>query len=125
VLLYPRDRTGERLLPHRRSGLGGVVASAAFAPDGMPHGAEGACVTRAGEVVLVGNDHIHWSLPAGRPEARETWLETLRREVLERHARESWGAGCVWVHSRGCTDGAERGQVLVRSVWRAEVELAA
>src|SRR5882757_5533141 len=36
-------------------------------PDGTPHGAEGVCLTAAGEVVLVSQDGERWSLPAGRP----------------------------------------------------------
>jgi NUDIX domain-containing protein len=75
-------------------------------PDGIPHGAEGVCVTPAGEVVLISPDSKFWDLPAGRPEMGETWEDTLRREMLE----------------EACATVLEA--TLVRSVWRAEVELA-
>lgn len=93
-------------------------------PDGTPHGSLGVCVTGDGLVVVVRRDGEPWELPAGRPEADETWEQTLRREMLEE--------ACATVHharllgfSRGaCMEGPEQGLVLVRSLWRADVELA-
>src|SRR6266536_2423288 len=71
--------------PVRRPAMAGVVASAARAAGrGVPHGAEGVCVTPGGDIVIISPDGVIWDLPAGRPES---------------------------------------GRVLVRSVWRAEVEL--
>jgi hypothetical protein len=37
-------------------------------PDGIPHGAEGVCVTPTGDVVLISSDGTAWELPAGRPD---------------------------------------------------------
>ncbi|BCJ68982.1 NUDIX hydrolase [Polymorphospora rubra] len=95
------------------------------APAGRSHGAAGICLTDAAELVLVSHDGEHWGFPAGRPEGAESPLETLRREMREE--------ACVVVrdarllgHSRSrCLRGHERGLVLVRSYWRAEVELLA
>ncbi|WP_165959143.1 NUDIX domain-containing protein [Actinomadura sp. KC345] len=52
-------------------------------PAGTPHGAEGVCVTRGGDVVLISPDGVAWDLPAGRPEPGEDWEQTLRREMDE------------------------------------------
>ncbi len=91
-------------------------------PAGIRHGAEGVCVTRADEVVLISRRGDAWELPGGRPEPDETWEDTLRREMPEE--------ACAMVVSRllgftrgACIAGPERGRVLVRSVWRADVEV--
>src|SRR5688572_4862827 len=52
-------------------------------PDGTPHGASAVCVTPDGSIVLISRDGDHWGFPGGRPEASETWEETMRREVHE------------------------------------------
>ena len=90
----------------------------------MPHGAEGVCVTPAGEVVLISPDGKLWDLPAGRPEMGETWEDTLRREMLEEACATVLEATLLGFTRGACVQGPERGRVLVRSVWRAEVELA-
>lgn len=92
-------------------------------PDGTPHGAEGVCLTAAGEVVLVSQDGERWSLPAGRPELGETWEDTLRREVLEEACARVLTARLLGFCRGACVAGPEEGLVLVRSIWRAEVEL--
>jgi ADP-ribose pyrophosphatase YjhB (NUDIX family) len=94
-------------------------------PDGTPHGANAFCVTADDQVVLISNDAQRWGWPGGRPEAGETWEQTLRREVSEeacavvRHARLLGFCRAV------CLSGPEEGLVLVRSMWRADVELLA
>ncbi len=92
-------------------------------PDGTPHGAEGVCVTADGEVVLISPDGTIWDLPAGRPEPGETWEQTLRREMDEEACATVTGARLLGFTRGQCRTGPESGRVLVRSVWRAEVEL--
>jgi ADP-ribose pyrophosphatase YjhB (NUDIX family) len=85
-------------------------------PDGTPHGADGS-------IVVISPDGTIWDLPAGRPEPRENWEETLRREMDE-EACATVAAARLLGFTRGqCVAGPERGRVLVRSVWRADVEL--
>jgi 8-oxo-dGTP pyrophosphatase MutT (NUDIX family) len=92
-------------------------------PEGGHHGASGICVTDDGLVVLVGTDGEHWDLPAGRPEAGETWEQTLRREMLEEACATVRLARLLGFTRGCCLAGPERGLVLVRTVWRADVEL--
>ena len=116
-------RDGEDL-PHHDNGQDWIVSwhPASTPPAGTPHGAAGICLTGGGEVILVQNTG-GWEIPAGRPEGDETWEETLRREMME----EACGAvseARLLGFSRGqCIRGAQEGLVIVRSVWRAEVEL--
>jgi ADP-ribose pyrophosphatase YjhB (NUDIX family) len=93
------------------------------APDGIPHGAEGVCVTPEGNVVLVGHDGETWDLPAGRPEPGEAWADTLRREMLEEACATVVTARLLGFVRGECVAGAERGRTLVRSIWRADVSL--
>jgi ADP-ribose pyrophosphatase YjhB (NUDIX family) len=93
--------------------------------EGRPHGAVGICITSLNEVVLVSRDGLVWSFPAGRPEGAESWEDTLRREIMEE-------ACAVVSHSRllgfsrgRCIEGKEKGLVLVRSIWLAQVTLLA
>jgi ADP-ribose pyrophosphatase YjhB (NUDIX family) len=93
------------------------------APAGTPHGANGLCITADNSVVLISNDGRCWGWPGGRPEGDERWEQTLRREISEEACcivREARLLG--YCRSR-CLSGAEKGLVLVRSVWRAEVDL--
>jgi ADP-ribose pyrophosphatase YjhB (NUDIX family) len=91
-------------------------------PDGTPHGAEGVCVTAAGDIVVISPDGTIWDLPAGRPEPGETWEETLRREMDEEACATITGARLLGFTRGQCVTGPERGRVLVRSVWRADVD---
>jgi ADP-ribose pyrophosphatase YjhB (NUDIX family) len=93
-------------------------------PDGTPHGAAGVCVTSEGEVVLVSNDGEQWDLPAGRSEADESWEQTLRREMLEEACAAVLRTRLLGFSRGACLEGHEQGLVLVRSLWRADVELA-
>ena len=92
-------------------------------PDGTPHGAEGVCVTADGDVVVISPDGTIWDLPAGRPEPGESWEQTLRREMDEEACATVTGVRLLGFTRGHCLTGPERGTVLVRSVWRAEVEL--
>ena len=92
-------------------------------PPGTAHGSAGICVTPADGIVFISADGLHWDFPAGRPEGTESWEETLVREMREeacaivRHAR-------LLGFSRGrCVRGSEKGLVLVRAFWRADVVL--
>jgi 8-oxo-dGTP pyrophosphatase MutT (NUDIX family) len=92
-------------------------------PEGQRHGAAGICLTGSDEVVLVSVDGTRWEFPAGRPQGAESEGETLRREVLEEACASVLRARLLG-YSRGrCLRGAERGLILVRSVWLAHVNL--
>jgi ADP-ribose pyrophosphatase YjhB (NUDIX family) len=92
-------------------------------PVGIAHGSVGICFPAPDEIVLVSRDGLHWDLPAGRPEALESWEDTLRREVLEEASARVLGAMLLG-YSRGeCRRGPQKGLVLIRSFWRAEVAL--
>lgn len=92
-------------------------------PEGKPHGAAGFCVTSDGDVVLVSNDGYRWGLPAGRPEGDESWEDPLRREMLEEACATVVEARLLGFGRSRCVKGPEKGLVIVRSFWRAEVEL--
>jgi 8-oxo-dGTP pyrophosphatase MutT (NUDIX family) len=93
-------------------------------PDGTPHGASGVCVTGDGKIVLISHDGKHWGLPGGRPEGHETWEETLRREMIEEACATVVRASLLGFSRSVCVEGTQVGLVIVRSLWRAEVELA-
>ncbi len=92
-------------------------------PDGRTHGANGFCVTADGGVVLISRDGRRWGWPGGRPEGEESWEQTLRREILEEVCATVVSARHLGFCRSVCLSGHERGIVLVRSVWRAEVAL--
>jgi ADP-ribose pyrophosphatase YjhB (NUDIX family) len=94
-------------------------------PDGQPHGANAFCVTRDGGIVLISPDGERWGWPGGRPEEGESWEETLRREVLEETCTHVLDARLLGFTRGVCLRGHERGLVLVRGIWRAEVDLLA
>lgn len=58
-------------------------------PDGKMHGSAGVCFTDEGDICLIRIRGVsYWEFPAGRPEQRETFLDTLKREVLEEACSE-------------------------------------
>lgn len=93
------------------------------APEGTPHGANAFCVTPDDHVVLISNDGERWGWPGGRPEGQESWEQTLCREILEEACAIVVGARLLGFCRAQCLTGAEAGLVLVRSIWRAEVQL--
>lgn len=62
-------------------------------------------------------------LPGGRPEPGESWADTLRREVGEEACATVTGARLLGFSRGECVRGHEKGLVLIRSLWRAEVSL--
>jgi ADP-ribose pyrophosphatase YjhB (NUDIX family) len=92
-------------------------------PDGTRHGSAAVCFTPNGDVVLVTEDGESWGLPGGRPEGDEDWRTTLEREVLEEACAIVEQATLLGFARGVCTNGPERGLVLVRALWRAEVKL--
>ena len=92
-------------------------------PDGTPHGACGFCIAEDGGVILISNDGRRWDWPGGRPEADETWEQTFRREMLEETCAVVRDARLLGFCRSVCRTGPEAGLVLVRSVWRGEVEV--
>jgi 8-oxo-dGTP pyrophosphatase MutT (NUDIX family) len=92
-------------------------------PPGQPHGANAFCVTGGREVVLVSTDGSRWGWPGGRPEPGESWEDTLRREMLEEACAAVTDARLLGFVRARCLAGHEKGLVLVRSIWRAQVRL--
>lgn len=90
-------------------------------PPGTRHGAEAICVSDG--QVLVSRDGRLWGLPAGRPEQSEGWVDTLRREVREEACAEVVSCRLLGFTRGVCVRGPQEGLVLVRSHWRAEVQV--
>jgi 8-oxo-dGTP pyrophosphatase MutT (NUDIX family) len=80
-------------------------------------------VTEDGNIVLISVDGLRWSFPAGRPEGVESWEATLRREVMEEACATVVRATLLGFARGVCVAGPETGLVLVRSIWRADVQL--
>lgn len=111
--------------PVRSSGGSWLISwySPAVVPVGKAHGANALCVTAEGGVVLISNDGERWGWPGGRPDGDESWEQTFRREILEETCAVVGDARLLGFCRAVCLTGPEQGLVLVRSVWRAEVEL--
>ena len=92
------------------------------APEGRAHGSAGICLTDA-SVVLVSAGGTSWDFPARRPEGTESWEQTLRREMLEEACAVVTDARLLGFARGECLEGPERGLVLVRSIWLAQVRL--
>jgi ADP-ribose pyrophosphatase YjhB (NUDIX family) len=116
-------RDGE-VMPSHTGGQDWLVSwhLASDEPTGRPHGAAGICVA-AEQLVLISPDTIHWGFPAGRPEGDEPIEETLRREMMEEACVRVVGQRLLGFARSQCVEGHEKGLVLVRSYWRAEVEI--
>ncbi len=111
------------LMPARGNGQDWLVAwhSATVVPGGTPHGAAGICVGPQSELILISHDGTLWGFPAGRPEGPESPEQTLRREVREEACARVVSARLLGFALSECVRGAQRGTVLVRSYWRADV----
>jgi len=92
-------------------------------PSGRPHGASGFCVTPEGGVVLISDDGKRWVWPGGRPENNESWEQTFRREMLEETCSIVQDTKLLGFCRSECLSGPEKGLILVRSVWRGDVDL--
>jgi len=92
-------------------------------PAGQPHGASAFCVTSDASVVLISADGERWGWPGGRPENDETWVETLRREMLEEACAVVREATLLGFTKSVCVRGDEAGLELVRSIWCAVVDV--
>ena len=90
---------------------------------GTPHGSAGVCLAPSGEIVLVSQDGKRWELPEGRPEGDGDWLATLEREVREEACATVIDASLLGFTRGVCVKGPEEGLVLVRAVWRADIEI--
>jgi len=62
-------------------------------------------------------------LSAGRPESDEDWRTTRDREVMEEACARVMSASLLGFVRGVCLKGSEEGLVLVRAIWRADVEL--
>jgi len=117
-------RDGEDF-PIRSNGGNWLIAwhSPIAVPVGKVRGANAFCVTNDNGVVLISRDGERWGWPGGRPEGNESWEQTLRREILEETCSIVGDARLLGFCRGVCLTGPEEGLVLVRSIWRAEVEL--
>jgi ADP-ribose pyrophosphatase YjhB (NUDIX family) len=122
---HPVARDGEEFAVHS-NGADWLIAwhSPAVAPEGTRHGASAFCVTADNCVALISHDGERWGWPGGRPEGDETWEETLRREVLEEACAVVVNARMLGFLRLVCLASSNQGLALIRSIWRAEVELA-
>jgi ADP-ribose pyrophosphatase YjhB (NUDIX family) len=117
-------RDGEDFRVHSNGGDWLIAWHSPIAvPVGKVHGANAFCVTADDGVVLISSDGERWGWPGGRPEGNESWEQTLRREILEETCAIVGHARLLGFCRSVCLTGSEEGPVLVRSIWRAEVEL--
>jgi ADP-ribose pyrophosphatase YjhB (NUDIX family) len=124
MLGYPLARDGEEFTVYSNGGDWLIAWFPPDAtPDGIAHGANAFCMTADDQIVLISNDGERWGWPGGRPEGDESWEQTLRREVLEEACATVVDARLLGFTRGACLTGPERGLVLVRSIWLAEVEL--
>ncbi|MGQ0736967.1 MAG: NUDIX hydrolase [Acidobacteriota bacterium] len=126
TILPPPLVGGERLTVRSNGGSWFIEWHPPVAePEGTKHGANAFCVTRDHHIVLISNDGERWGWPGARPEGDESWEQTLRREVLEEACAVVCDARLLGFCRGACVSGPEEGRVLVRSIWRADVEVNA
>jgi ADP-ribose pyrophosphatase YjhB (NUDIX family) len=117
-------RDGERMAIRSNGGDWSIAwFPPTMVPEGMRHGANVLCVAGDGGLVVISNDGERWGWPGGRPEGDESWEQKLRRAILEETCavvRDARFLGFCWA---ACVAGPETHRVLVRSIWRADVEL--
>src|SRR5437867_1669178 len=124
MLLSPIARDGEAFKVRSNGGNWSLAWHSPIAAlSGKAHGANAFCVTADGGVVLISNDGERWGWPGGRPEGDESWEQTLRREILEETCSVVVDARLLGFCRGACLTGPEAGRLLVRSIWRAEVQL--
>ena len=125
TLIVQPARDGEKFVV-RANGGDWIVSwhPASEVPEGTHHGSAGICLTTDDGLVLISNDGKRWGLPGGRPEEQESWEETLNREMMEEACATVVQARLLGFSRGKCVAGREKGLVLVRSMWRAQVELA-
>jgi 8-oxo-dGTP pyrophosphatase MutT (NUDIX family) len=109
-------------MPAHVGGQHWVVSWCPDQPDGIPHGSAGVCVS-GDRLVLISHDGRHWGFPAGRPDGDETFEQTLRREMREEACVTVTRARLLGFARSECLRGRQRGLVLVRAYWRADVEI--
>jgi ADP-ribose pyrophosphatase YjhB (NUDIX family) len=98
--------------------------AAAKPPAGTVHGSAALCLTADEKlVVLVSEDGHSWGLPGGRPVEAEDWRQTLEREVQEEACSRVESASLLGFARSECVRGPRSGDVLVRSLWLATVEV--
>lgn len=124
--LLPPAADGEPFPVRSNGGIWSVAwHSPVIVPEGTPHGANAFCVTADDQVVLISNDRERWGWPGGRPEGDESLEQTLRREILEEACAIVRDARLLGFCRAACLSGPEEGLVLVRSLWRTDVEVLA
>ena len=82
-------------------------------------------MAQGGEIVLISQDGTAWDFPGGKPEGSESWEETMWREVLEEACATVVRANLLGFARAECRMGNQIGRIIVRSFWRADVELLA
>lgn len=92
-------------------------------PPGGPHGVNAFCVTTEDEAVVISPDGKRWGWPGGRPEGDGDWEQTLRRQLWEETCTTVRKSRLLGFTRSICVSGHEEGLVLVRAIWRADVEV--
>lgn len=93
-------------------------------PVGTPHGSAAICFADRDVVILVSSSSgEYWEFPGGRPFSGEDWRATMMREVREEACARVVDASLLGFSVGKCIEGERKGVTLVRSAWRAMVEL--